>query len=263
MLDRSPLDPDRIRAAAGPAWPVVRVVERTTSTNADLVADAEIADRTVLAAEEQTAGRGRLDRSWLAPPRSALLFSVALRPSVPVRHWGWLPLLGGVATVEAVRSVAGVDAMLKWPNDVLVDGRKVAGILAQSSGEMAVLGIGLNVSLTEAELPVPTATSLQLAGATGTLDRSAVLGGVLARLDAWLVRWSAADGDASTSGLADAYRAVCSTLGADVRVSLGDGRVLEGRARDVDDLGRVVVDAPDGVHAVSAGDVEHLRNRQG
>jgi BirA family transcriptional regulator, biotin operon repressor / biotin---[acetyl-CoA-carboxylase] ligase len=236
-------------------------VERTASTNADLLADRLAADRTVLVAEEQTSGRGRLERSWTSPPRAGLLFSVAVRPSVPLVHWGWLPLLCGVATVEAVRDVAGVDAVLKWPNDVLVGGAKLAGILVQSVDELAVIGVGLNVSLTRDELPVPTATSLQLAGATGTLDRSALLGGLLARLGHWLDRWHAVGGDAAVSGLADAYRACCATLGADVRVSLGDGRTLEGRAVDIDDTGRIVIEAADGRQAVGAGDVEHLRPR--
>ena len=259
MPDRSPLDPGLIRDAAGAGWPEVRIVGRTTSTNADLLGDPSIADRTVLVAEEQTAGRGRLERAWSSPRGAGLTFSVALRPGVAVQHWGWLPLLSGVATLEAVREVAGVDASLKWPNDVLIGGAKVAGILAQSAGGVVVVGVGLNVSLTRDELPVPTATSLQLAGATGTLDRSTLLGAVLARLGDRLERWYAVDGDAAGCGLASAYREVCSTLGADVRVALGDGRVLAGRATDIDASGRIVVTTADGPRAVGAGDVEHLR----
>ena len=259
MPDRPPLDLDRIRSAAGAAWRELRIVERTTSTNADLVGDPAVPDRTVLVAEEQTAGRGRLERAWTSPPRSGLTFSAAVRPGVPLRHWGWLPLLCGVATVEAVREVAGVDAVLKWPNDVLVDGCKLAGILVQSTDDVAVLGVGLNVSLTRDELPVPTATSLHLAGVTGTLDRSVLLGAVLAHLDRWLERWIAAGGDAAVSGLASSYRGVCATLGSEVRVSLGDGRTLEGRAVDVDASGRIVVETAGGARAIGAGDVEHLR----
>jgi BirA family transcriptional regulator, biotin operon repressor / biotin---[acetyl-CoA-carboxylase] ligase len=257
--DRPPLDLDRIRAAAGPAWPSIRIVERTTSTNGDLTADPATPDRSVLAAEEQTSGRGRLERAWSSPPRAGLLFSVALRPAVPLARWGWLPLLSGVATVEAVRNVTGVVATLKWPNDLLVGGAKLAGILVQSAGGMAVVGVGLNVSLTRAELPVPTATSLQLAGAAEPPDRSALLGSILARLDTWLERWSAAAGDADASGLAGAYRGVCSTLGTDVRISLGGGRTLEGRAVDLDDAGRILVEVDGTTQAVGAGDVEHLR----
>lgn len=257
--DRPPLDLDRIRAAVGPVWPIIRIVGSTTSTNADLLADPGAADRSVLAAEEQTSGRGRLERAWSSPPRAGLLVSVALRPTVPLLHWGWLPLLSGVATAEAVRDVTGVAATLKWPNDLLVADAKLAGILVQSAGGVAVVGIGLNVSLTPAELPVPTATSLQLAGATGPVDRSALLGGVLARLDTWLQRWFAADGDAAASGLAGAYRGLCSTLGTDVRVTLGGGRMLVGRAADIDDAGRILVQADGTTTAVGAGDVEHLR----
>ena len=138
-------------------------------------------------------------------------------------------------------------------------GAKVAGILAQSADGVAVVGIGLNVSLTREELPVPTASSLQLAGATGTLNRSALLGGILARLGEWLERWTGADGAADASGLADAYRGLCATLGSDVRITLGEDRVLEGYAVDIDDSGRIVIRTNGTTQAVGAGDVEHLR----
>ena len=131
----------------------------TSSTNADLLATArERADRQVLVAEQQTSGRGRLDRVWTSPPRAGLLFSMLVRPRAPIAEWGWLPLLTGVALAEAVQDVAGLACALKWPNDLLLgeQRRKAAGILVQSTEDAVVIGIGLNVSTTLDELPVPT-----------------------------------------------------------------------------------------------------------
>src|SRR5262245_33528909 len=132
-LSRPPLQAAPLRRAlVGRLWTDVRVVTETGSTNADLVAAARTgaAEGLVLVAESQTAGRGRFDRVWQAPPRSSLTLSVLLRPSVSPARLGWLPLLTGVALAESVGRIAVVDAALKWPNDLLLDGRrKVAGIL--------------------------------------------------------------------------------------------------------------------------------------
>jgi BirA family biotin operon repressor/biotin-[acetyl-CoA-carboxylase] ligase len=259
-VERAALDVDRLRAALGPRWARVDVVEITDSTNADLLADEAAPDRSVLAAEHQLAGRGRFDRDWSSPPRAGITVSVLLRPDVPIQRWGWLPLLSGVALHEAVTAVSRVPTVLKWPNDLLAAGdeRKLAGILAQTSGEAVVIGIGLNVDTTAEELPVPTATSLALARAV-SLDRTDLLIAILARLDARYTEWAVAAGDAAASGLAAAYRAACATIGRQVRVALGDGRVVEGDAVDVDDIGRLLVRTADGEEAVGAGDVEHVR----
>ncbi|WP_375480175.1 biotin--[acetyl-CoA-carboxylase] ligase [uncultured Jatrophihabitans sp.] len=271
-MDRPPLDVDRLRAGVGDRWARVDVVAETTSTNADLLAaataDASL-DRVVLAAEHQIAGRGRLDRVWTSPARAGLTASLLVRPAVPAARWGWLPLLAGVAVVDAVRAETGVECALKWPNDVLarLDGRKLAGILAQTAGGAVVVGVGLNVSTTRDELPVDTATSLALAGSPD-VDRTALLGALLAALDSWLTRWTDAGGDPDAAGLAQAYRQRCATLGAQVRVDLG-GAAVVGRAVDVDEFGRLLVaaaddadDADDAAAAprpLAAGDVEHLR----
>ena len=160
-LDAAALDPAALRAAIvhpGGLWRTVEVTEVTGSTNADLLvrADAGEPEGAVLAAEEQRAGRGRLGRTWTSPPRAALTFSVLLRPAtVPRARLGWLPLLAGVAVAAGVRAVAAVDAQLKWPNDVLVGPAKLAGILAEASGDAVVIGIGVNVSTEPAELPPP------------------------------------------------------------------------------------------------------------
>lgn len=263
---RTPLDAEALRAALGPRWSRVEVVAETASTNADLLADPGAPDRSVLVAENQVAGRGRLDRSWVSTPGAGLTFSVLVRPTAPVARWGWLPLLAGMALAEAVATTTGVATALKWPNDLLARpagaggdaAGKAAGILAQSAGDAVVVGIGLNVSTTQAELPVPTATSLALCGAAGT-DRTDLLVALLSRLDARLAQWDDVAGDAAACGLADAYRAACATLGRDVAVSGVDGATVRGRAVDVDEHGRLVLQTPDGTRVVGAGDVEHVR----
>lgn len=263
-LDRPPLRVEALRRALvvpGAEWAALDVVAATPSTNADLVAAAAAgaAHGIVLVGEHQSAGRGRLGRSWSAPPRSALTFSVLLRPAPATRaKWGWLPLLAGTAVASAVRGTTGVEAALKWPNDVLVGDAKLAGVLAQVAGDAVVVGIGLNVSLRADELPVPTATSLALAGAT-TIDRDTVLRAVLRRLGTDYRSWREHDGEADVCGLRPTYLSLCTTLGRDVTVHLPDGETLTGRALDVDAEGRLVVDTVSGQRALAAGDVVHVR----
>ena len=263
-LDRPPLSAAALTSGLvlpGALWSRVEVAAETASTNADVLAAAAAGapEGLVVVAEHQSAGRGRAGRSWSAPPRSGLMFSVLLRPPVATRpHWGSLPLLTGVALVQALRRTAGVDAVLKWPNDVLVGERKLAGILAESSGDAVVVGIGLNVSLRADELPVAHATSLLLEAAVCT-DRDPLLRAVLRAIDSWYARWAGQAGDPETCGLLAAYRPVCATLGRDVAVHLPGDRVARGAAVDVDSSGRLVVDGPDGRTAFAAGDVIHLR----
>ncbi len=248
-------------------WLALDVVPSTGSTNADLLAraaDPYSPEGQVLLAEEQTAGRGRLGRSWSSVPGASLTFSVLLRPAaVPAARRGWLMLLAGVAVASAVRSVAGVDAVLKWPNDVLAGDRKLAGILAEQStdGAAVVLGIGLNVA-TPPEIPVSAtglvATSLIAQGAA--VSREDLLLAMLDQLEHWYTAFRA-DPDPERSGLLEAYRALCQTLGRTVRVELPAGGVLTGAARDIDAEGRLLVADGDGdsVTPVSAGDVVHVR----
>ncbi|GAA1905820.1 biotin--[acetyl-CoA-carboxylase] ligase [Streptomyces sodiiphilus] len=273
-LGRPPLNAAALRGALvrpGGLWTRLEVTEVTGSTNADLAARAasgEAAAGTVLIAEEQTAGRGRLDRRWQAPPRSGLFLSVLLTPDVPAARWGWLPLLAGVATAAAVSRAAGVDISLKWPNDLLVEvageERKLGGILSEATRTpdgtpAAVLGIGLNVSLRAEELPVPTAGSLYLAGAPG-LDRDPLLRAVLRSLADWYRRWTEAAGDAVDGGLQLAYTAGSATLGRRVRAELPGGRQLLGEAVAVDGDGRLVIAGAEGVQQpVDAADIVHLR----
>ncbi|WP_431960138.1 biotin--[acetyl-CoA-carboxylase] ligase [Actinacidiphila sp. bgisy160] len=268
-LERPPLNAAALRRAIvtpDSLWTDLVVVDSTGSTNSDLGARARegAAEGAVLVAEEQSAGRGRLDRQWQAPARSGLFLSVLLRPTaVPPRRWGWLPLLAGVATATAVARTAGVDTGLKWPNDVLVtvggEERKTGGILAERVGDDAVvIGIGLNVTLRQEELPVPAAGSLALAGAKVT-DRDPLLRAVLRSLADWYGEWLRAEGDPAASRLQQAYAAGCVTLGRAVRAELPGGGQVAGRAVAVDDDGRLVVATGEGEQAVAAGDVVHVR----
>ncbi|NGO15254.1 biotin--[acetyl-CoA-carboxylase] ligase [Streptomyces sp. HC44] len=270
-LDRPPLNATALRRALlrdGGLWRDVDVVSRTGSTNSDLVAlaaEGKAEEGAVLVAEEQNAGRGRLDRQWTAPARSGLFFSVLLKPAeVPVERWGWLPLLAGVATATALSRTAGVDTALKWPNDLLItvggEERKVGGILAERAGsDGVVVGIGINVTLREDELPVPTATSLALAGAS-TTDRDPLLRAVLRSLEQWYVDWRAAGGDPAVSRLQETYAAGCATLGRTVRAELPGDRSLVGEAVAVDGDGRLVLATAEGMQQpIGAGDIVHLR----
>ncbi|MER6024748.1 biotin--[acetyl-CoA-carboxylase] ligase [Streptomyces sp. NPDC001851] len=270
-LDRPPLNAAALRRALvreGGLYREVDVVQRTGSTNSDLVARAaagKAGEGAVLVAEEQTAGKGRLDRRWTAPPRSGLFFSVLLRPvEVPVARWGWLPLLTGVAVAAGLARAAGVDTALKWPNDLLVtvggEERKAGGILAERAGaDGVVIGVGINVTLRAGELPVPQAGSLALAGATGT-DRDPLLRAVLRSLEEWYGRWRRAGGDPAVSGLQETYAAGCATLGRTVRAELPGERSIVGEAVAVDGDGRLVIATEAGVQEpVGAGDIVHLR----
>ncbi|MDX6215226.1 MAG: BirA family transcriptional regulator [Frankiales bacterium] len=241
-LDRPPLRGDALTRALEPDGYRVEVLESTSSTNAVVAARARAGDAhgLVVVAEEQTHGRGRLDRSWLSPPRAGLTFSVLVRPSGPLN---WVPLLAGVGVAQALRRQCEVDAVLKWPNDLLIADRKVCGMLAEAVDGAVVLGIGLNVTTRREELPVPEATSLALEGAT-TTDRDTVLRALLRGI-------SDALGDDTRSS----YRALCSTLGREVRLELPGGRSVAGIADAIDEDGRLVVDGT----PYAAGDVVHLR----
>lgn len=269
MYDSDPLDADRLRTlllGPGALWTGLDVVERTGSTNADLAvaARAGAPEGTVLLTEDQSAGRGRLSRSWTAPPGSSIALSVLVRP-VPTSRWTWLPLLAGLAVTESLRRATGVQAMLKWPNDVLVGDRKICGILAervegprsvQGAGHPAcVIGIGINVDLTEEQLPVPWATSLALVGAT-TRNKTSIATTVLRALELLYRQWQESVDDVA---LAQAYVSRCATIGRQVRVVLGQDRTVTGRAEAVDADGRLVVATDSGRQTFSAGDVIHLR----
>jgi BirA family transcriptional regulator, biotin operon repressor / biotin---[acetyl-CoA-carboxylase] ligase len=235
----------------------IDTVDQTGSTNADLLARAaagEDIDGVVLIADSQTAGRGRHGRSWSTPPGSQIALSAGVGVgAVPSEAWGWLPLLTGVAVVDAVAQVAGVTAGLKWPNDVLVGAGKLAGILAEVAAPAPVVVIGLGLNVTEA--PDPAATSLALLGAT--VDRGVLTEAVLRHLAARVDAWRAADG-ADAALVAD-YRSRSVTVGNRVRAALPGDRTVSGVADDVDGIGRLRIDTGEEVVTVSAGDITHLR----
>jgi BirA family biotin operon repressor/biotin-[acetyl-CoA-carboxylase] ligase len=253
-------------------WTQIDVVDETGSTNADLAAAARAgapAGR-VLVADHQSAGRGRMGRTWTAPPGTGIALSVLLRPDVPLDRWTWLPLLTGLAVSDGIRQETDLPADLKWPNDVLLLGRKVCGVLAErvetSTGPAVVIGMGINVHLTAEQLPVPTATSLALTLAelgvpNVPVSRTSLLSTTLRSLERILRHWDEVAGvrDADADPLALAYRERCATLGREVRISLSDGTSVDGVARDVDASGRLVLETADGTQTFGAGDVVHLR----
>lgn len=287
-LDRPPLRATPLRRAVeGPGgWRAFELVERTGSTNSDLAERARSGEPEglVLAADHQSSGRGRLGREWVSPPRAGIAVSVLLRPGEPTAdglpavdpaRWAWLPLLAGLALVDALTRTCGLAAELKWPNDVLVPvgadraagagGRggelgKVCGVLSEAVGSAVVVGSGINVSQQQDELPVPTATSLLLAGSAST-DRDTVLRAYLRALAVRYAGWRAAGGDPRAAGVLAGYREACGTIGRRVRVDLPGDRQVFGLADGVDDEGRLLLlpDGADRPEPLAAGDVVHLR----
>jgi BirA family biotin operon repressor/biotin-[acetyl-CoA-carboxylase] ligase len=263
-LDRPPLRASSLtRALVRPDsfWREVRILEETPSTNAVLAEEAAAgaAEGLVVVAEQQTAGRGRLDRTWSSPPRAGLTFSVLLRPgAVPDRDWTWVPLLTGLAVAESVETISDVGTRLKWPNDVLMDERKVAGVLVERHNSALIVGVGLNVTTTVRELPGPEAISLALAEAAVT-DRETLLRAVLRSIAQRYLEWRDSSGDVAR--IAGLYADRCATLGADLRVALPDGTTVEGTGERIDEHGRLVVRTTAGEQTLSAGDVLHVRPR--
>ena len=291
-LRRPPLRPGPLRRILqSPLWTSVDVVAATGSTNADLAAAARagsVGAGAVLVTDHQRQGRGRRDREWTAPPRSSVIVSVLLAPQaaphrVPPARWSWLPLLAGLAVTDALVHIAGLDARLKWPNDVLVDApagapsargwHKVCGVLAEvvptPAGQGVVVGIGLNVSQHQEELPgvgpggIPAGSLFTLGSAT--TDRDTVLRALLRALAGRCSAWLDAGGDPRASGVAAAYRERCMTIGREVTVHLPGGDLLTGVAEGVDDDGCLLVRPEDGsgVQALAAGDVVHVRPAEG
>lgn len=262
--DRPPLDATAISddlVGPGLAWQRLDIVDETGSTNADLMARAaagEDIDGAVLLAEFQNAGRGRHGRHWSAPPRAQSALSVGVSgASVPRSGWGWLPLLTGVAVVDALAGEAGVTAGLKWPNDVVVGDGKLAGILAEvaAPAPVIIVGLGLNVTLTPDEAPDPVATSLAMLGSL--TDRNTLAHRILRDLASRVDAWRTAGG--ADPELVAAYQRYSVTLGSRVRASLPGDREIVGVARAIDDLGRLCIDTGGQIETVSAGDITHLR----
>ncbi|MEO6825688.1 MAG: biotin--[acetyl-CoA-carboxylase] ligase [Microbacteriaceae bacterium] len=252
-------------------------LRRAGSTNDELVRRvtgpdaADWPDLSVLVTGDQTGGRGRLGRAWLAPAGKSLAVSALLRPArpaiaapgnsaIPIESFAWFPLLAGLAMVRAVDTVVPAGVALKWPNDVLINGLKVCGILSEllPGADGVVVGAGLNLTLDEQDLPTDTSTSLLLAGVEHP-DPDAILAAYLRELRLLYRSYLGSAGSATSSGLLAAVTERCETVGRPVRVELPTGKRLTGTATAIDAGGRIVVESDSGLTAVAAGDVTHLR----
>ena len=281
------LDLDRIRTALADDFTTIDFVEKTGSTNTDLMQATNVADGTVLLADEQLSGKGRLGRTWTAPAGSQVIFSVLLLPE-SLEHLGTLPLAAGLAVTDSIEGT-----VLKWPNDVHIDGNKLCGILAEAGpvgqafkaapkteltkvevgkaevnkaevnkaevnkavggaapSARVVVGMGINVTLTREDLPIEKATSLALEGRD--TDRTELAITVLKNLRRRIVQWENQDPQ-----LLRDYRAVCSSLGQEVRLETPSGDVT-GHVDEIGEDGRIMVAG----EYYSAGDVTHLRPQQ-
>lgn len=259
-MHRCPLDVASLREEVSDLpWRDVEVVDETGSTNADLLAraaDGEDIDGLVRIAEQQRAGRGRSGRSWSTAPRAQIALSVGVSADgVPTDTWGWLPLAAGVAVVDAVAGQTGVEAGLKWPNDVLAGGGKLAGILAEVAAPkpVIVVGVGLNVTLRADEVDDPMAISLADLGVAAP-DRQQLASRLLAELARRIAQWRAADPQLPAD-----YRARSLTIGSAVRAILPGDREIVGVACSVDDQGRLCIESDGRIVEMSAGDVVHIR----
>ena len=248
---RAPLNKSIIDANISQYWRV-SVVDLTASTQSDL---AELVNSSVaksgevIAAEFQSNGRGRLDRTFEAPPQSALLFSFYIAPKRARSDWSFISFLAALAMREVITENLVENTSLKWPNDILIGDKKVAGLLAQQIGDGVIIGIGLNVAMGADELPVPTATSLALAG-SNNLDRNLLLSAFLNQFAEIFKEWD------SGGDFLEKYRQVCSTLGRQVRVEVLGRDSIEAEAVAISAQGALILS--DGTE-VNVGDVVHLR----
>jgi BirA family biotin operon repressor/biotin-[acetyl-CoA-carboxylase] ligase len=244
-------------------------VIQTGSTNTDLVAaasanEAAWPDLSVLCASSQTAGRGRAGREWESKSCASLAVSILVRPQdVSLEHFGWLPILAGLAMAQTVASLlpeARVE--LKWPNDVLVNDKKISGVLSEllPDGRGVVIGAGLNLSQTQAELPITAATSLALEGATVSFEMA--LESYLQNFVALYREFVAHRGNSDACGLRRSAQAKCGSLGRRVRAIMPGDQEIEGTAVSIDETGRLLIsaDGQDQLYVVAAGDIVHLRH---
>ncbi len=248
-----PLGPSLLDAGLGTTWlgRPARYLQTTDSTNrqAKIWAAAGAPHGAMVLADQQTAGRGRLGRVWLSPAGANLLFSLVLRPRLELRQFFRLTLAASVALAEALGQDLGVAARIKWPNDLFLDNRKLAGVLTEVAGqaqaiESAVVGVGLNVN--DAPADTPAACLAQAIGRP--VDRLRVLDRALARLEATL------DGDLLSPGLLERWKSLSLTLGRQVTVRDGE-QTLTGLARDIDAEGALLLDTPQGRRRIVCGDV--------
>lgn len=238
------------------AVPKLIYFDEIDSTNAELMRmdRTELPELTAVVSASQTAGRGRLDRDWVSEPGASLALSLLLRPAAKPEQLGWVTLLAAVSVRATLAQLGVTDALIKWPNDVLVAGKKVCGILAQLDGKDLILGIGINLK-PQAHAP-EHATSLQDLGVLASMDD--VLHELLTQFRVRYLRF-ATDPKWGVELTANEFRQFSLTLGQRVRAIYPDGRELTGLARDIDDLGNLLIDSGE-LHTVSAADIIHLRN---
>jgi BirA family biotin operon repressor/biotin-[acetyl-CoA-carboxylase] ligase len=249
---RAPLDRKRISDEISQYWRV-SVVDITGSTQDDLmqlVSSNQAIAKSVIASEYQSAGRGRLDRSFDAASMSALTFSMYIEPKVDKAEWSFLTLLAALSVREALASLDDSSHVaVKWPNDLIIGEKKCAGIIAQATAKGVIIGIGINVGMNESELPVPTATSLAIENFQ-VLDRNIILGAILNHFEVNLQIW-----ELGKSFIAE-YKEASSTVGADVEVLLPSGVSIKSTAIGVSDAGELILESGE---VVTVGDVIHLR----
>jgi BirA family biotin operon repressor/biotin-[acetyl-CoA-carboxylase] ligase len=245
---RAYLDEAAISTALATNYWRVRVLSEVGSTQ-DILKSELVSSGDCVVAEYQSAGRGRMERKFESAPRVALLFSFYIEPTRST-EWGWIPLLAGIAISRTFNEATDSERFkTKWPNDVIADSGKVSGVLCERFGVGIIVGIGINVSTRPTELPVPTASSIFIE--TGIeLDRNILLAELLTNFSGLFSRWSAGE------DLGASYRALSQTIGLEVRISLPDGKSINGRAIDVDSDGRLILENGD---LISVGDVHHLR----
>jgi len=231
----------------------VSVVEVTGSTQDDLaalVARNEAINGEVLITEYQSAGRGRLDRTFVAPESSALLFSLFIEPKREKSEWSFLPLLAGLISTLAISELdPRLTVELKWPNDLQLGGKKLGGIIAQATSNGVILGIGINVAMDQSELPVDHATSLMIEDCA-ILDRNLLLASILNNFEELLGRWE--DGE----DLRHLYRERSATLSQKVQVELPGGEKRSGFVEDISPAGELILE---GGQRITVGDIVHLR----
>ena len=245
---------EAVRAAGIEAPPAFFDV--TGSTNSDLMRRATdgAPEWTVAVAGEQIAGRGRLGRTWVAPPGTSLLVSVLLRPEMPPPEAPLLSLAAAVAMAEAIEAVCGVRVGCKWPNDLLAGDRKIGGVLPEASIrdgrlEHAVIGAGVNLLQGPGDFPLElrdSATSVRIEG--GLADPAALLTAYLQNLR----RRTAEPGDL------DDYRARCVTMGREISATTGSGSTVRGRALDIGPMGELSLETAEGTETIAFGEVVHL-----
>jgi len=229
----------------------VSVFQSLASTQSELIGKENLQHGDVFVTEFQSAGRGRLDRTFEATESSALLFSLYLEPKRDKLEWSAIPLLTGLSLVNALKSLDGkVATSLKWPNDLLIGDKKVAGILVEARDSGVVVGIGLNVDMNKSELPVPAATSLAIEN-FAELNRNVILPEILKNFALTIELW-----ESGSSIAMEQYRQVSSTLGKEVEVHLPSGEILNSRAMGINERGELQLASG---ARVNVGDVIHLR----